>query len=264
MAAGSGEVSEELSRAALVVSYAPHLGLQNAEYQHMSKRKRALDMPLREIAGLRISTGVISSARVEKTQDKRDYKIIIEKRSVRTIGGTVDQPSAAQVPEPKSAEHESARMIEEQADSLVRYFHKAFHSVADHRPQSKEMSQAVSLVATLGYEKARFVVDFSREEAGRTKYQPRTFGGIMHYQSRAAAHYDRVFSRKERERQRQEEHERNDRVQDAYDSYAGRAIDAYLADPKHEAEVAALLRDRSAEATRGCAPMHGNGGPITR
>jgi hypothetical protein len=224
------------------------LGLQNVDYQHMSKRKRALEMPLKEITGLRISTGIISSARIEKTQDKRDYKIVIEKKSVREFTERVeDQRDVAVLVQPNSVERSAAPVIEEQADAVVRYFHKLFHGVGDHRPLSKELSQAVSLIATLGYEKARYVVDFSRQSAERTKYQPQTFGGIMHYQSRAVARYDHVLAGKDRARQSQESEARTSRLEDAYDSYVGRAIDAYVADPKHKEKIARLLRENLAE-----------------
>jgi hypothetical protein len=47
----------------------------------MHKRKRAVEGALKELQGLRISSGVITSALIEKTQDKKDYKVIFQKSS---------------------------------------------------------------------------------------------------------------------------------------------------------------------------------------
>src|SRR5881275_337436 len=45
------------------------LGLKNGEYQHMYERKRAIEKALKELNGIRLSSGVISSATIEKTAD---------------------------------------------------------------------------------------------------------------------------------------------------------------------------------------------------
>src|SRR5206468_1899450 len=43
------------------------LGLKNADYQFMHKRKRAIEAPLQELVGLLLSSGVITKASIEKT-----------------------------------------------------------------------------------------------------------------------------------------------------------------------------------------------------
>src|SRR5262249_22169722 len=74
---------------------------------------------------------------------------------------------------------------------LVRYFYKLFFDVDRHSPQSKETSQALSLVAQHGLPKGRFVVEFARAEAEKTAFQIQHFGGVLPYASRALAAFER-------------------------------------------------------------------------
>jgi hypothetical protein len=224
------------------------LGLQNAEYRHMYERKRTIEITMKELVGRRISTGIISSARVEKTQDRKDYKIIVEKKSVReylasTDDETLESPARRQLREGNSA-HER---LDKQARELVCYFHKKFHDVDDHSPQSKELSQAVSLITKIGFSVARHVVDFGFEDAPRTKYHPVTFGGILQYESRAVAHYEQTRLSKERAQQRQLEEAAHERLLDDYDAYVTGAMQEYTVDPAHKAEIESLFEKNLAD-----------------
>src|SRR5207249_3934666 len=51
------------------------LGLKNAEYQHMYERRRAIEKALEELEGIRLSSGVLRTAAIEKTIDAKDYKV---------------------------------------------------------------------------------------------------------------------------------------------------------------------------------------------
>jgi hypothetical protein len=72
-----------------------------------------------------------------------------------------------------------------QADELVKYFYKTFHGIDSHTPQSKETSQALSLVSQHGLDKAKAVVDFARSEAIKTNFNIQHFGAVLSYASRA-------------------------------------------------------------------------------
>ncbi len=52
------------------------LGLTNPEYERQYERKRKLEKALAELVGLPLSTGILKIARVEKTNDKQDYKVV--------------------------------------------------------------------------------------------------------------------------------------------------------------------------------------------
>jgi hypothetical protein len=84
--------------------------------------------------------------------------------------------------------------------NLVQHFHWLFYSVENHMPQSKEIGQAVSLIAMYGVDQARYIVDFSRRAAEDTHYRPQTFGGILQYTSRASAQFEQ--SRRDQARAR--------------------------------------------------------------
>lgn len=171
------------------------LGLKNPEYKHMYERKRALEKAVRELRGIRLSTGMLGVANVEKTKDGKDYKVSFQK--TRRTDIAAEQVEAGALPNPVvvndySKPKEPSRL---QAEELVRYFHKVFHGIDDHAPHSKETGQALSLVSQFGLEKSRHVVDFARERAESTNYQVQHFGAILSYASRAVAELDRQESR---------------------------------------------------------------------
>ena len=58
------------------------LGLEGESYKHPSKRRQALLNPLKELKGVRLTTGMITTATLERTKDDSDFKLIVRK-SVR-------------------------------------------------------------------------------------------------------------------------------------------------------------------------------------
>src|SRR5206468_10394034 len=61
------------------------LGLKNGEYNHMYERKRGLAKALKELEGLRLSSGILRSATIEKTKDGKDYKVLFSKSALPRI-----------------------------------------------------------------------------------------------------------------------------------------------------------------------------------
>ena len=160
----------------------------------MYERKRALEKAVRELRGIRLSTGMLGVANVEKTKDGKDYKVSFQKtarpkRPKKMEAETHSQPGGHQ------RLLKAIRPAHAEAEELVRYFHKVFHGIDDHAPHSKETGQALSLVSQFGLEKSRHVVDFARERAESTNYQVQHFGAILSYASRAVAELDRQESR---------------------------------------------------------------------
>jgi hypothetical protein len=94
---------------------------------------------------------------IERTKDRADYKIIVRKTTAPQGDLHADHDdveNAAELEAPASAKDELSR----QAEELVKLFHRRFHAVDAHTPQTKELNQAISLVTTLGFEKARYVI----------------------------------------------------------------------------------------------------------
>jgi hypothetical protein len=55
------------------------LGLEGKAYRNASNRVQKLKPALQELIGVRLSTGFIASAKLEKTVDGKDYKIVVTK-----------------------------------------------------------------------------------------------------------------------------------------------------------------------------------------
>ena len=169
------------------------LGLKNAEYSHMYERKRAIEKAIKELQGIRLSSGVLKSASIEKTVDGKDYKVSFSKSA---IAASLEAPLVETLPQqvPAGVVINDFTKIKDpiviESEALVSHFYKIFHGVENHYPQSKETDQALSLITQHGSERARHVVDFSVRAAKDTHYSPQTFGGILQYTSRALADFE--------------------------------------------------------------------------
>src|SRR5262249_19872707 len=90
---------------------------------------------------------------------------------------------------------------------------------------------AVTLIARYGIEKATYIIDFSSRAAPETKYKPQTFGGILHYASRALAEYEmRKLQREQFEKLQiqEEQRQRIERERAHADREAEATAEAYL------------------------------------
>lgn len=167
------------------------LGLTGASYRNPSKRKQNLERALRELQGILLTTGVLKSAIIERTKDGKDYKVVFHKVARREF--EPQEPATTFVTTAPVVINDYSRTkdpIIEQAEALVGNFYKVFHGVEKHYVQSKETDQALSLITHHGIDRAKHIVSFAKYVAGDTYYLPQTFGGIMHYASRALADFD--------------------------------------------------------------------------
>ncbi|MFH1621496.1 MAG: replication initiator protein A [Candidatus Omnitrophota bacterium] len=57
--------------------------LELSEYNYPSQRKRLLEPVLEELEGIELTTGVLSQARLEKTMDGKDWKVVFKKSKKR-------------------------------------------------------------------------------------------------------------------------------------------------------------------------------------
>ncbi len=174
------------------------LGLlkDNPSYRYASNRKQALQRPVAELQGRRLSTGVLKSIAIERTKDGRDYKLVFQKGRA----AAVTELDEATVPEAKPG-HRSQVVVNDyskrndpllsQARELLLHFHKRFHGVDTHYPQTRETAQALALISRHGLERAKHLIDFAKSAASVSNYAPATFGGILQYTSRALADFER-------------------------------------------------------------------------
>jgi hypothetical protein len=97
---------------------------------------------------------------------------------------------ALMLPEAPASPVPTAALLHPQADALVQQFYQRFHGRPQVTPTAKELAQATALLTTHGWEKAQYLLTFSHQAAQATQYDPRVFGGILHYTDRALAAYD--------------------------------------------------------------------------
>ncbi|MDQ3255184.1 MAG: replication initiation protein, partial [Acidobacteriota bacterium] len=162
------------------------LGLDGKTYKNLSDRKRALERALKELRGVHITSGVITTAALEPTKDEEDYKVVFRRgRAIKVITEAEPEPEPAR----PAAPTEDKRTAE--ARALVSHFHKVFFGASKSHPTSKAIDQAVMLIARQGTERARYLIEFSHREAPHTKHDIKTFGGIFQYETQALAEYDR-------------------------------------------------------------------------
>lgn len=170
------------------------LGLSGSSYRFKSNRRQKLERALSELRGVRLNHGVIKSATIEETRDGKDYKVVFTKAARMDQELELEADLAEPIPVVVNHYVQTKDALQLQAEELVSYFHKVFHEVNAHLPQSKEISQALSLISQYGLSKARLAVEFAYEEAQKTNYSIQHFGAILSYASRAAALVDRQIS----------------------------------------------------------------------
>jgi hypothetical protein len=167
--------------------------LDGGAYKNPSKRKQNLLPAIKELQGVQLTTGYISSIKLERTVDGKDYKIVVDKGQHQPLALIPEtDPDTKESREVQSTNPPQPSILGKQARDLVVYFHKLFHGTELSHPNSKAINQATALIAQHGNELARFIVEFAHTEAPKTNYNPQTFGGILHYTSRAVADRDRA------------------------------------------------------------------------
>ncbi len=188
------------------------LGLQGEiEYKYPSGRKRKLENALKELKDIRLTTGVITTATLERTKDGKDYKLVIHKSGRLSLPLPEHNPRVSESRGEGAAPGETVATndaLTTRAKELVAHFHKRFHNIETSTPSSKELTHATVLIAHHGIDHARQIVDFAYDKAQETNYKPQTFGGILQYTSRALADYDHAQQRKDAEARTREEQRR--------------------------------------------------------
>jgi len=173
------------------------LGLKGESYRNPSKRKQNLEKAFAELTGIMLTTGVLKSATIVKTKDRKDYKAVFQK-SARSefLTEQVELSTTFTSAEPVLINDYSKQKnpLIEQAEELVRHFHKTVHGVVNHLPQSKETDQALTLLTQHGAENTKHIIEFAARKATETNFQMQHFGAVLSYTSRAIAELDRRSS----------------------------------------------------------------------
>jgi hypothetical protein len=148
------------------------LGLHGATYRNPSVRKRKLERAIAELKGVPLSTGVLTLAAIEKTKDQKDYKAVFHKTKKTPTSDTALPEELIRGGEIKEKALPEESPLTAQAAELVSRFYQIFHHIEKADPRPKEISQAIALISRHGFERAKYIVDFSRAAADRTNYAP--------------------------------------------------------------------------------------------
>ena len=114
-------------------------------------------------------------------------------------GDQAMEPPAARSERAGSQVHDLADSRNPSAAALVQQFYQSIHGAADLIPQTKEIEHATHLIETHGREFATFFVDFACHTARQRDFHPEVFGGLMRYERRALAAYQRQQTKRARE-----------------------------------------------------------------
>ena len=173
------------------------LGFEGKDDHKPSVRVRKLGAALEEIQGVELTTGRITKATLEKTKDGADSKLMVRKGKVaKAVVVEAGGGRAEVIPLPLPTKDKQAS----QAEELVGHFHRLFHGTDATIPTSKALDQATSLIARLGWEKARHVIDFAHREAPKTRHKIVTFGGIIQYTTPALQDFGKMQGEREQQR----------------------------------------------------------------
>lgn len=191
-------LSDKTSYERRTVELFKDLGLEGETYYKPSKRQEKLEPALKELQGVRLTTGTLTTAKLERTKDGADWKAVFRKgRGTALPAEPRAERPAAVVPLP-TRDKQAA-----QAEELVGHFHRVFHGTAAAVPAGKALDQAASLIARLGGEKARHVIDFAHREAPKTRHKIVTFGGVIQYTPPALQDFEKTHGERERQRKAQ-------------------------------------------------------------
>lgn len=166
---------------------------ENPSYRYASNRKQALEKPIAELLGKRLSTGELKLITIERTKDGKDYKVAFIKGKVTAAEKLLPPTEAVVVNDYRKKTQQGI-----EAEELVAYFHQRFHGVDSSEPLSKELDQASALIAKYGLEQARHIVDYTFVKAQETQFHIQHFGALLNYAVRAIADFGPSQTRKAR------------------------------------------------------------------
>jgi ribosomal protein L12E/L44/L45/RPP1/RPP2 len=178
------------------------LGLEGKEYAYQSARKRILEKAIAELENAPLSNGAtLASVRLEKTADGKDYKLVAKRGRAKPKNAPAAPRSSESQENPHSKEERppesrteaknEGREAKQKGSELIAYFQQVFFGAEKltTQPGKKHRDLADSIVASHGEAVSRYIVDFAKAEAEKSKYPIATFGAIANYVDRAVASY---------------------------------------------------------------------------
>ncbi len=187
----------------------------DGNYPSPGHRKILFSKPIKELEGVKLTTGILTGIRLEKTKDGKDYKIVCRK----------SLPSLADVG--KESE-ELAAPTETQALDLVSYFHTQINPQSQHKATGKELRQAQDLLDQYGGEISRQIINYSVKQAQETNFKMQFFGAALNYIPQAIDHIKKEEERQKRDQAEKRVQEKNEEQGRRYKEYLRQETERYI------------------------------------
>jgi hypothetical protein len=221
------------------------LGLEGRKYAYPSGRKQQLEPAIAELEGSQLTNGfVIRTVTLERTADGKDYKLVVKRGRTRLKNGTQEPRSYEGQVEPHPQEQPASEGRTEpnsdvSADAgkgieLLTYFHRVFFGTEAMtvQPAQKHRDLADWMIASHGETLARYIVDFAKTEAEKTRFAVATFGAVANYIDRAVTHYTLEQARLKREEEARREEARQTAQINDYQAHEQRGFQLFRALPE--------------------------------
>jgi len=194
------------------------LGLEGRKYSQPSGRKQLLVPAIAELQNAPLTNGyLIRTVALERTVDGKDYKLVVKRGRTRLRNDTPEprfSDGQAEPPPPRNRAVQgriepnsaiptgSGKGIE-----LLAYFHTVFFGTEalTTQPAQKHRDLADWMIASHGEELSRYIVDFTKTEAEKSRFAIATFGAIANYIDRAVTAFTLEQARLKREEEARRE-----------------------------------------------------------
>lgn len=149
--------------------------------------------------------------------DGKDYKLVVRRGRTRLRNDTPEPRSGGGRAEPPSQKNRAVQSPTEpnvvvtpdsgKGIELLAYFHTVFFGTEalTSQPAQKHRDLADWMIASHGEELSRYIVNFAKTEAEKTRFAIATFGAIANYIDRAVTAYTLEQARLKREEEARRE-----------------------------------------------------------
>lgn len=201
----------------------------DGNYPSPGHRKILFNKPIKELEGVKLTTGILTGIHLEKTKDGKDYKIVCRK----------SLPSLSLAETGKESE-KLAAPTETQAQDLVSYFHTQIDPQSQYAATGKELHQAQDLLNQYGMEKSKEIINYSVKQAKETNFKMQFFGAVLNYIPQAIDYIKKDEERQKQHQAQRQIEKRNEEQERRYKEYLHQEIEKHtgsISQEQYQAEL---------------------------
>lgn len=161
------------------------LQLLAKRYQHRSERIRELRKIQGELLKRETGYGEIIEGYDIEANCQGDAIVKVNRSGARRIKGkTIAVDKVIKISTGRATKASSSSSTSElapESHKLLSYFQQVFFDKPSTHFSQNAVSKARVIIDEYGFEKAKFLVDYAKQEAPKTSYKPRSFQGIVQY-----------------------------------------------------------------------------------